>query len=63
MMSRAMRDLGPATRAGLSEAAATERLRSEGYNDLPTAKHRGFFVIAAEVFREPMFAGDAAPGR
>jgi Ca2+-transporting ATPase len=43
------------TRNGLSEAAAAERLRSEGYNDLPTAKHRGFFVIAADVLREPMF--------
>ena len=42
-------------RSGLSEAAATERLRSEGYNDLPTVKRRGFLDIAAEVLREPMF--------
>jgi Ca2+-transporting ATPase len=45
----------PPPRSGLSEAAAAERLRGEGYNDLPTAQHRGFFVIAAEVLREPMF--------
>ena len=46
---------GGGARTGLSEAAAAERLRSEGYNDLPTAKYRGFLVIAAEVLREPMF--------
>ena len=40
---------------GLSEAAAAARLRTEGYNDLPTAKRRGLLSIAAEVLREPMF--------
>jgi P-type Ca2+ transporter type 2C len=42
-------------RTGLSEATAAERLRSEGYNDLPTVKPRGFLGIATEVLREPMF--------
>jgi P-type Ca2+ transporter type 2C len=54
-MSQAKPDPRSETRSGLSEAAATERLRSEGYNDLPTAKRRGFLDIAAEVLREPMF--------
>src|SRR6266545_1832948 len=55
MMSRTTRDLGSETRTGLSEAAAAERLQNEGYNDLPTARYRGFLVIATEVLREPMF--------
>ncbi len=55
MMSRTTRDLGSEMRTGLSEAAAAERLQNEGYNDLPTARYRGFLVIATEVLREPMF--------
>ena len=55
MMSRTTRDLGSEVRTGLSETAAAERLRSEGYNDLPTARYRGLLVIATEVLREPMF--------
>ena len=39
---------------GLSEAAAAERLRSEGPNELPTAKPKGILEIAAEILREPM---------
>src|SRR6266545_3908444 len=55
MMSRTTRDLGSEMRTGLSEAAAAERLQSEGYNDLPTVRYCGFLVIATEVLREPMF--------
>ncbi len=40
---------------GLSEAEAAERLKKEGYNELPSAKSRSFFAIAFEVVREPMF--------
>jgi len=40
---------------GLSEAVAAERLRSEGANELPTARPRSTLSIAAEVIREPMF--------
>src|SRR5215475_4744629 len=39
---------------GLSEALAAERLRSEGPNELPTAKPKGIFRITADVLREPM---------
>jgi Ca2+-transporting ATPase len=40
---------------GLSESEAAERLKDEGYNELPSTKHRSFFAIAFEVVREPMF--------
>jgi len=40
---------------GLSAAAAGERLRVEGFNELPSSRPRSIFVIAWEVAREPMF--------
>ncbi len=41
--------------SGLSPAEAGERLRSEGFNELPSAKKRGLAAIALGVIREPMF--------
>jgi Ca2+-transporting ATPase len=38
-----------------SDAVAGERLKAEGPNELPAAKPKGTFAIAAEVLREPMF--------
>jgi P-type Ca2+ transporter type 2C len=40
---------------GLSGAEAAEKLKQEGYNELPSSKQRGIFAIAFEVIREPMF--------
>ncbi len=40
---------------GLSESAAAERLRDEGYNEIPSTRRRSIFAIAVEVVREPMF--------
>src|SRR5512136_1356019 len=40
---------------GLSQAVASERLKAEGYNELPSSKRRSIFAIAWEVVREPMF--------
>jgi Ca2+-transporting ATPase len=40
---------------GLSEAEAAERLKKEGYNELPSSKQRSIFSIAIGVIREPMF--------
>ncbi len=40
---------------GLSEQQASERLRREGYNELPSSKQRSIFAIAFGVVREPMF--------
>ncbi|MBI5099340.1 MAG: cation-translocating P-type ATPase [Nitrospirae bacterium] len=40
---------------GLSEAEAIQRLKREGYNELPSSKRRNVFAIAFEVVREPMF--------
>ncbi len=41
--------------SGLSEQEAAQRLKSEGYNELPSTKKRGVLSIAMEVVREPMF--------
>ena len=38
-----------------ADSAASERLRLEGRNELPTAKPKTMFAIAAEVLGEPMF--------
>jgi Ca2+-transporting ATPase len=40
---------------GLSEAEAADRLRIEGYNELPSSRKRSIFAIAVDVIREPMF--------
>ena len=41
---------------GLSSTTAAERLRVEGYNELPAPDRRGFLRIISEVVRQPMFA-------
>lgn len=41
---------------GLSSAEAAERLKVEGYNELPQQGHRGTVQIVLGVLREPMFA-------
>jgi Ca2+-transporting ATPase len=40
--------------SGLSEKEAAERLRRDGFNEIPSAKKRSFFAIAFDVVREPM---------
>ena len=40
---------------GLSEAEVTDRLRHDGYNDLPSTRSRGLLTIATDLLREPMF--------
>ena len=40
---------------GLTGSEAAARLRAEGYNELPEARHRSIIAIALEVTREPMF--------
>ena len=40
---------------GLTEACAAERLRTEGFNELPGRGRRTVLAIAWEVVREPMF--------
>jgi Ca2+-transporting ATPase len=39
---------------GLSEHAAAEKLRTEGFNELPSEKHRSWVAIIAKVLNEPM---------
>ena len=40
---------------GLSEAEAADRIKKEGYNELPSSEKHSTFAIAFEVIREPMF--------
>jgi Ca2+-transporting ATPase len=40
---------------GLSSAQVQERLKRDGYNELPSSQKRSIFKIIIEVFREPMF--------
>ncbi len=40
---------------GLSDDEAADRLRQDGYNELPSSKPRSLFAIGLEVVREPMF--------
>ncbi len=46
----------PGALHGLSETDARERLRNEGYNELPRPNRRTALRIAVEVVREPMLA-------
>ncbi|MCK9209897.1 MAG: cation-translocating P-type ATPase [Ignavibacteriaceae bacterium] len=41
--------------SGLTQNDATEKLKKEGYNELPSSKKRGLLTIAYEVVKEPMF--------
>jgi len=40
---------------GLSALTASDRLKQEGYNELPSSKHRQIWEIALEIFKEPIF--------
>ncbi len=40
---------------GLSKQEALNRLRKEGYNEIPSAKKRNVFLIAFDIIKEPMF--------
>jgi Ca2+-transporting ATPase len=40
---------------GLSREEAAEKIRTEGFNELPESKKRGIFWIIFEVVHEPMF--------
>jgi Ca2+-transporting ATPase len=40
---------------GLSQQEAAERLKKEGYNELPSAQQRNLLEIALEIIQEPIF--------
>ena len=40
---------------GLSESEARQRLREQGYNELPSSRPKNIFAIGFEVARQPMF--------
>ena len=41
--------------SGLTEQEAAERLREEGYNEIPSTRRRSIVAIAFELVRQPMF--------
>ncbi len=50
-----MKEFDPRSVSGLSEAEAADRLKKEGYNELPSGGQRSILGIVLEVIREPMF--------
>ena len=50
-----VQNASPTQIRGLTEQQAAERLRQEGYNELPSSRRRGILAVAFEVMREPMF--------
>ena len=46
----------PGPSLGLSDAEASARLKTDGYNELPAPDRRGFLRILYEIARQPMFA-------
>ncbi|HEY9649667.1 MAG TPA: HAD-IC family P-type ATPase, partial [Coleofasciculaceae cyanobacterium] len=40
---------------GLSDQEAADRLKQDGYNELPSTQHRSFLAIALEIVQEPIF--------
>ena len=40
---------------GLSETEVEERLKRDGYNEIPSAIKRNAFAIAFDIIKEPMF--------
>ncbi len=55
MSERKASQTGPSP-SGLNDAEAAERLRAEGYNELPRTGRRTFARIVVDVLREPMLA-------
>ena len=43
------------TIAGLAQSEAEDKLRTEGFNEIPSSKKRSVLTMVAEVMREPMF--------
>jgi Ca2+-transporting ATPase len=48
-------ELEQETSTGLTEQEAAQKLREEGYNELPSVRKRTFVVLSMEVISEPMF--------
>ncbi len=41
--------------SGLSERIAAQRLKQDGYNELPSTQHRNILFITLEIVQEPIF--------
>lgn len=49
-----MNSTSPSNLSGLTKSEAQERLKLEGYNELPTEKNRRFLNLVLDVIKEPM---------
>src|SRR5664279_6164433 len=47
---------GNESNPGLNASTAAQRLKEDGFNELPSPDRRGLLRIFSEVIREPMFA-------
>ncbi len=50
-----MQDIDVGSINGLSSSDVSEKLKAEGYNELPTAEKRGIWHMAFEIVTEPIF--------
>jgi Ca2+-transporting ATPase len=50
-----MRDIDVDSIAGLSSNDVSQKLKDEGYNELPSSGKRGILGIAFSVIKEPIF--------
>ena len=50
-----MEQFDVSTISGLPQSVAEEKLRVEGFNEIPSAKKRSILTMIGEVIREPMF--------
>ena len=55
MQNRLDNELDVSKLTGLSDQEAANRLKTRGYNELPSSKPRSVLAMAFEVVREPMF--------
>ncbi|MCE5301220.1 MAG: HAD-IC family P-type ATPase, partial [Spirochaetia bacterium] len=50
-----MAEIDPKELKGLSETEVIEKIKTDGYNEIPSSKPKSIFRIAFDVLKEPMF--------
>ncbi len=50
-----LEDLDPRSMLGLAETIAADRLKQQGYNELPACQKRQIWLIAWEIVQDPIF--------
>ena len=51
----ALSELEVQSLSGLTQAQVLDKFKVDGFNELPSAKRRGWLKIIIDVFKEPMF--------